>query len=71
MGVDFLVAYPQGEQNVSAPDYGLKGVIGIYVKASAHAHLRQHGPWGSNALSGGAPNGQRNIELSPAHTLTP
>ena len=63
MCVNFLVADPHREKNVSATHDGLIGVIGIQPKPPARECSCKDIAGGGNALTGCATDGKREIEL--------
>jgi len=56
------VADAHRQQDVTTADDRLVGVVGVDVQPTAHEHARQDIARRSDALAGGAANGERKIE---------
>ena len=58
----FLLADPHGQQDVSAPDDGLIGVVGVEMKSPANEHPGKDVAGRGNSLPGGTPDGDGEVE---------
>ena len=58
----FLLADPHGQQNVSAPDDGLIGVVGVEMESPANEHPGKDVAGRGNSLPGSTPDGDGKVE---------
>ena len=64
---EFLIAHADREENVSAANDGLIGVVGVQVETAPDKHPGEDVAWRGDSLSGCSANRQCKIEVPSTH----